>query len=192
MSESGASSQTLATQHDSNNQPTSVPYELVDLILSQSIAGVLHEAVEMSFQSHSIHHMLSTSWNFLGTLLGVSSTFRAIVLKLVALAFRIPMPCESILREAYSQFRALLFFKGAILARAVTDPPIAWSPLMRAYGYHLRARFLVREQSPTLDRVSEIYLALQLCDGMAGGLTWPLVDALNSQLQEVLAAPQQQ
>ncbi|KAJ7253320.1 hypothetical protein B0H12DRAFT_1116611 [Mycena haematopus] len=199
MSDPGASSQTLSTEQlvpsfffpsrlgpaltilnnaSSDNGLTSVPYDLVDLILSQAIAEVIHETVDTAVSSLSIPQALFSSRNFLGTLAGVSTSFRVIVLRLVALAFQIPLPCERILLEAHGQVRSLLLFKGAMLAGAVMNPPEVWSPLMKAYGYHLRARFLIHS---ALRRKSEISLALKLC-GATGGLSRLLVDALNSQL----------
>ncbi|KAF7359123.1 hypothetical protein MSAN_01253800 [Mycena sanguinolenta] len=184
MSDSGASSKTLSMEH-SNNTPTSVlPYELIDIILSHAVAEVIHGTVNTAVQSQSISQALSSGWNSLGTLAGVSASFRVIVLKLVALAFRISLPCERVLTEGHRQFHSLLLFKGALLAGAVTNPPEAWSPLMKAYGYHLRARCsIVRLKSETSLRV-----ALDLCKGINEGLSWPLVALLTSQLREVAAA----
>ncbi|KAJ6500724.1 hypothetical protein C8R45DRAFT_1071271 [Mycena sanguinolenta] len=184
MSDSGASSKTLSTEH-SNNGPTSVvPYELIDVILSHAIAEVIHETVDRAFQSQSISQALFSSRNSLGTLAGVSASFRVIVLKLVAVAFRIPLPCERVLIEAHRQFHSLLLFKGALLAGAVMNPPEAWSPLMKAYGYHLRARCSI----PRLKAETSLQIALDLCKGTNEGLSWPLVGLLTSQLQEVTAA----
>ncbi|KAF7353816.1 hypothetical protein MVEN_01067200 [Mycena venus] len=188
MSGSVASSQTLSTQLEHKPASEFLPYDLVDLILGHTIGEVIHETVEMAFQGQSIPLSLFTSWNILGTLAGVSTTFRAIVLKLVALAFRIPLPCDSVFAEAYSQFRSLLLFKAATLRGAEMAPPVAWrSPLMQAYGYYFRTKFLVRGHQPSR-RKSEILLALRLCNGAVDGLSRPLVDALNFQLREVVAA----
>ncbi|KAJ6606185.1 hypothetical protein DFH09DRAFT_3763 [Mycena vulgaris] len=116
---------------------------------------------------------------------------------MVALAFRIPLPCPSqrILPAGYKMFRSLLLFKAATFAGAVMTPPEVWqAPLMQAYGYYFKAihlgRVLPLHHSAVLlrSRKSEIYAALSLCTGIVAGLSQPLVDALHSELQAALAA----
>lgn len=68
--------------------PKVVPYDLLDLTLSHTVGQFIQETVDTILPT-DLHP------NFLGALAGVSVTFRAIVLKLVVLAFRIPLPCES-------------------------------------------------------------------------------------------------
>jgi isocitrate dehydrogenase kinase/phosphatase len=63
------------------------------------------------------------------------------------------------------------------------DPPVAWSPLMQAYGHYFRAKFLDRALVPRR-RKAEVYLALGLCKTTAEGLSRPLVGALDSHLRE--------
>jgi hypothetical protein len=194
------------------NDASTLPYDLVDLILSHAIGQVIFETVD---DSSPIPRTLAQSWSYISDLAGVSSYFRAIVLKLVALAFRIPLPRESqrslynfppnvlsadthlhsILREGYRNLRSLLLFKGAASAGAVMDPPDAWqSQLMQAYGYYLKTRYFHQGRLPRHwpsavwihGRNSDIYVALSLCNGTVGGLSYPLVDALHSELQASL------
>ncbi|KAJ6546807.1 hypothetical protein B0H19DRAFT_1074809 [Mycena capillaripes] len=167
-----------------------VPYEFVDLILSQSIGQLMHENIEMAFQDgKTMSHSLFSTWDFLGTLAGVSTTFRATVLKLVVVAFKIPSSCESqsILPEAYNIFRSLLLFKGATVAGAVIDPQ--WqAPLIQAYAYYFKAKFPLRGYLPHNHRIarckSAIHKGLALCQDAVVGLSQPLVDALHSEMEE--------
>ncbi|KAK7035910.1 hypothetical protein R3P38DRAFT_3183720 [Favolaschia claudopus] len=163
---------------------SSFPYELNDLILSLSIAQVIHENVEALVHASTIPVSLHSTRSTFVSLAGVSSTFRGIFLKRVALAFGITLPCESALYEANDQFRSLLLFKVATVARAVITPPLqTWSPFMRAYGYYFRARYLERGRQSHLCE-SDINSALTLCKATFEGLTPLLLNALNSQLKD--------
>ncbi|KAJ7684418.1 hypothetical protein DFH06DRAFT_1462758 [Mycena polygramma] len=170
-----------------------VPYELVDLILSQAIGQVIYENVEKAFQSQSLQHSLFLTWDFLGTLAGVSTVFRAIVLKLVALVFQIQLPCESqsIFPEAYAKFRSLLLFKGASMGGAVMDPPLLrhWqAPLMQAYGYYYTATSLVQGLLLRRRR-ADVYLALAFCQDTVAGISQPLLDRLQHVHRELEIPP---
>ncbi|KAJ6457092.1 hypothetical protein C8R47DRAFT_1227630 [Mycena vitilis] len=177
----------------SKQSNTDILYELVDLILSHTIGQSIYEKVEKAFQSQSIQHSLSLTWDFLATLAGVSTVFRAIVLKLVARVFRIQVPWESqsILPEAYSQFRSLLLFRGASLGGAVMDPPFLWqwqAPLMQPYGYYYKATSLV-QGLPLRRRRADVYLALALCQDTVAGISQPLADRLQQVLRELETPP---
>jgi hypothetical protein len=142
VSELVASSKTLSTQQSVSassspiwfvthclimgKDPKVVPYDLWDLIPSHTVGQFIQETVDTIL-------LTDLHLNFLGALAGVSVTFRAILLKLVVLAFRIPLLCESqrcftflflcssffflcsILIAAYSKFRSLHLFKAATL-----------------------------------------------------------------------------
>ncbi|KAJ7700839.1 hypothetical protein B0H17DRAFT_1195684 [Mycena rosella] len=189
-----ASSKTLSLQSSQCDDPTEIPYDLVDLILSHTIGQVIHDAVEAALlPGQSIIHSILPSWTFIGDLAGVSTNFRAIVLKLLALAFRILLPCDSksIFLEGYKKFRSLLLFKAATLAGAVMDPPAVWhSPLMQAYGHYIKATHRGRalHHSVAQGRRSQICMALSLCVDTVVGLSQPVVDALGLELQAALAA----
>ncbi|KAJ7778767.1 hypothetical protein DFH07DRAFT_795903 [Mycena maculata] len=187
------SSNTLPTEVSTPEwDPNTVSYDVVDLILSHAVGQVIHDAVESVLHGQPITLSSLPGWSFLGDLAGVSRTFRAIMLKLVALAFRIPLPSERIFLEAYKKLRSLLLFAAATSAGAVMDPPEGWqSPLMRAYGHYAKARFLARGRLIHRSVVSlrshraEIYLALRFCNGTGAELAYPLLDASHSQLGSI-------
>ncbi|KAJ7765791.1 hypothetical protein B0H16DRAFT_1524414 [Mycena metata] len=193
MSESATSSETLSIRHSfslPNVKSNTMPYELIDSILGHTIGQIIHDTVEIT-QRDSLAKSLRLCWNDIRILAGVSTTFRAITLKLVALAFRIPLPCESrsIFPEASKELRSLLLFKAATCAGAVMDPPAWDAPLLRAYGYHLRAKFIPQRAAHSSvvslrGHRSEIQRALGLCNGTLEALSYPLVNALQDQLQE--------
>ncbi|KAJ7118970.1 hypothetical protein C8R44DRAFT_789762 [Mycena epipterygia] len=162
-----------------------VPHDLVDLILSHTIGQVIHEAVEATIHGQSFASSCIPCWSSVSNLAGVSTNFRAIVLKMLALAFRVPLPCESsrILSEAHQKFRSLLLFGAATVAGAVMDPP-AGSPLMQAYGHYFKAKCLALR--PPLHhsvvvlrtRKTETSLALSFCSATVEALSQPLVNVL--------------
>ncbi|KAJ7042040.1 hypothetical protein C8F04DRAFT_1078096 [Mycena alexandri] len=193
MSQSAASSKTLSTRHSfsSDVDSNTMPYELIDFILGHTIGQIIHDTIEITQYHDSIAKSLRSCWNSIGNLAGVSATFRAITLKLVVLAFRIPLPCESksMFPEACEELRSLLLFKAATCAGAVMDPLVWEAPLLRAYGHYLRAKFVPQWAAHSSvvslhGRRSEIQRALGLCNGTLEGLSHSLVNALHEQLQE--------
>ncbi|KAJ7184516.1 hypothetical protein C8R46DRAFT_1064294 [Mycena filopes] len=189
-----ASSKTLSTQYAAHVDSNTMPYELIDIIVGLTIGQAIHDTVEVSQHGASIAISLCSCWKSIGILAGVSTAFRSVTLKLVALAFRIPLPCESrrMFPEAAKELRSLLLYKAATCAGAAMDPPAWEAPLLQAYGYYLRARFVPRGYRAVGSSVvslhgrsrSEMLLALRLCGGTLEGLSHSLVDALYDRLQE--------
>ncbi|KAJ7611707.1 hypothetical protein FB45DRAFT_940751 [Roridomyces roridus] len=166
-----------------------LPIDVLDMVIGHTIGQVIHDSVEAALDGYTFRSLMP-SWDSVVALAGVSKTCRAIVLKLVALAFRIPLPCEAprLFSEGYQAFRSLILLCAATCAGAVMDAPQVWqSPLMHAYAHYSKVRFFAYKPRCSvislLSRKGEISRALELCSRTVEELSQPLVNSLLRELE---------